>query len=69
MSFELTDRQCMAIYSADQESELVGHDFAKLVDGRIEEVALTSIRPDGTIDSYYSPVSKAHFYWLYESCR
>ncbi|MBR3225335.1 MAG: hypothetical protein IKF78_08435 [Atopobiaceae bacterium] len=59
--FDLTDRKYVAINSADQESELAGHAFAKLVDGRIEEVTLTSIRPDGTTESYYSPVSEAHF--------
>ncbi len=59
--FDLTDRKYVAINSADQESELAGHAFAKLVDGRIEEVTLTSICPDGTTDSYYSPVLEAHF--------
>ena len=53
--------QVRAINSADQEAELAGHGFAKLAGGRIEEVALASIRPDGTTDSYYSPVSEAHF--------
>ena len=59
--FDLTDRKYVAINSADQESELVGHNFAKLVDGRIVGVTLTSIQPDDTTESYYSPVSEAQF--------
>ena len=59
--FDLTDRRFVAINSADQEAELAGHGFAKCAEGSIEEVTLTSIRPDGTTDSYYSPVSEAHF--------
>ena len=59
--FDLTDRRFVAINSADQEAELAGHAFAKLVGSRIEEVTLTSIRPDGTTDAYYSPVSEKHF--------
>lgn len=59
--FDLTDRRYVAINSADQEAELAGHAFAKLVDGHIQGVTLTSIREDGTTDSYYSPVSEAHF--------
>ena len=59
--FDLTDRRFVAVNSADQEAGLAGHGFAKYVDGRITEATLTSIRPDGTTDSYYSPVSEAHF--------
>lgn len=59
--FDLIDRRFVAISSADQEAELAGHSFAKYAEGRIEEVTLTSIRPDGTTDSYYSPVSETHF--------
>ena len=59
--FDLTSRMFVAINNADQEAELAGHSFAKLVDGQIQEVCLVSIRPDGTTDSYYSPVSEAHF--------
>ncbi len=59
--FDLTDRKYVAINSVDQEAELAGHRFAKLEDGRIEAVTLTYIELDGTTDSYYSPVSEAHF--------
>lgn len=59
--FDLTDRRFVAINSADQEAELAGHAFARLAGGRIQEVVLGSIRPDGTTDSYYSPVSQKHF--------
>ncbi len=59
--FDLTDRRFVAINSADQETELAGHAFARLAGGRIEEVTLESIRPDGTTDSYYGPVSERHF--------
>ena len=56
--FDLTDRRFVAINSADQESELSGHEFAKLVAGSVE---LVSIREDGTTDSYYIPISEAYF--------
>ena len=59
--FDLTDRRFVAIYSAEQEEWLAGHSFAKLVDGQITEVVLSGIREDGVTDSYYSPVSQAHF--------
>ena len=58
--FDLTDRRFVPINSADQEVELAGHAFAKLADGRIEEVILTSIRPDGTTDALrYDAAKKA----------
>ncbi|MBR3316271.1 MAG: hypothetical protein IKG21_00430 [Atopobiaceae bacterium] len=59
--FDLTAREFVAINSTDQEAALAGHGFAKLANGRIEEVRLESIRMDGTTNSYYSPVSEAHF--------
>ena len=59
--FDLTDRRFVAVNSAAQEETLKGHSFAKLVDGQITEVSLTSIYEDGMTDSYYSPVSEEHF--------
>lgn len=59
--FDLTDRRFVAIQSAEQEESLAGHSFAKLVDGQITEVVLSGIREDGVTDSYYSPVTQAHF--------
>jgi hypothetical protein len=49
------------VSGADQEQDLVGHAFAKLVDGEIVGVTLTSIADGGVTDSYYSPVSERHF--------
>jgi hypothetical protein len=59
--FDLTDRRFVAIHSASQAPELLGHRFAKLVGGKLTEVTLTGIMEDGTTDSYYSPVTEAHF--------
>ena len=59
--FDLTDRSFVAVNSVEQEAELAGHEFAKLAGCGIEGVELISIRPDGTTDSYYSPVSERHF--------
>ena len=59
--FDLTDRRFVAIHSASQAPELLGHRFAKLSGGRLTEVTLTGIMEDGTTDSYYSPVTEAHF--------
>lgn len=59
--FDLTDRQFVAISEAGQEAALKGHRFAKLAEGQMTEVALTGIREDGTVGSYYSPVTEAHF--------
>ena len=59
--FDLTDRRFVAVSSVDQEQDLVGHAFAKLVDGEIVGVTLTSIADGGVTDSYYSPVSERHF--------
>ena len=59
--FDLTDRRFVAVSSVDQERDLVGHAFAKLVDGEIVGVTLTSIADGGVTDSYYSPVSERHF--------
>ena len=59
--FDLTERRFVAIRSADQEKKLKGHRFAKLENGGIAEVTLTGIREDGETESYYSPVTKAHF--------
>lgn len=59
--FDVTDRRFVAITTDEQETELKGHSFAKLVDGRITEVQLESIRWDGTTDGYYSPISEVHF--------
>ena len=59
--FDMTDRRFVAVNSEDQEKELAGHRFAKLDAGRITEVTLTGIRGDGTTDSYFSPVTEAHF--------
>ena len=59
--FDLTDRRFVAISSADQAPGLLGHRFAKLSGGKLTEVTLTGIMEDGTTDSYYSPVTEAHF--------
>ena len=59
--FDLTDRRFVAVNSTQQEETLKGHLFAKLADGQITEVSLVSICDDGVTDSYYSPVSQAHF--------
>ena len=59
--FDMTEKRFVAINRAEQEAELLGHSFAKLENGRITEVVLTGIREDGVTDSYYSPVSEAHF--------
>ena len=59
--FDLTDRKFVAIRSANQALELLGHRFAKLSGGKLTEVTLTGIMEDGTTDSYYSPVTEAHF--------
>ena len=59
--FDLTDRRFVEINKASQEEELKGHRFAKLTDGKITEVVLTGICRDGTTDSFYSPVTDAHF--------
>ena len=59
--FDLTDRRFVAISSANQALELLGHRFAKLSGGKLTEVTLTGIMEDGTTDSYYSPVTEAHF--------
>jgi hypothetical protein len=59
--FDLTDRRFVAIRSAEQEKALKGHRFAKLENGGITEVTLTGIREDGETESYYSPVTEAHF--------
>ena len=59
--FDLTDRRFVAIHSAGQALELLGHRFAKLSGGKLTEVTLTGIMEDGTTDSYYSPVTEAHF--------
>ena len=59
--FDLTDRRFAAIRSADQAPELLGHRFARLAGGKLTEVTLTGIEEDGTTDSYYSPVTEAHF--------
>ncbi len=59
--FDLTDRRFVAIRSANQALELLGHRFAKLSGGKLTEVTLTGIMEDGTTDSYYSPVTEAHF--------
>ena len=59
--FDLTDRKFVAIRSAGQALDLLGHRFAKLSGGKLTEVTLTGIMEDGTTDSYYSPVTEAHF--------
>ena len=59
--FDLTDRRFVAIRSAEQEKALKGHRFAKLENGGITAVTLTGIREDGETESYYSPVTEAHF--------
>ena len=59
--FDLTDRRFVAIRSANQALELLGHRFAKLSGGKLTEVTLTGIVEDSTTDSYYSPVTEAHF--------
>ena len=59
--FDLTDRRFVAIRSANQALDLLGHRFAKLSGGKLTEVTLTGIMEDGTTDSYYSPVTEAHF--------
>ncbi len=59
--FDLTDRRFVAIRSANQAPEFLGHRFAKLSGGKLTEVTLTGIIEDGTTDSYYSPVTEAHF--------
>ena len=59
--FDLTDRKFVAIRSANQALDLLGHRFAKLSGGKLTEVTLTGIMEDGTTDSYYSPVTEAHF--------
>ena len=59
--FDLTDRRFVAIHSTSQAPELIGHRFAKLAGGKLTEVTLTGIMEDGTTDSYYSPVTEAHF--------
>ena len=59
--FDLTDRQFVVLREAEQEETLKGHRFAKLADGQITEAVLTGIREDGTVGSYYSPVTEAHF--------
>ena len=57
----MTNRKFVATNSVDQEAELKGHAFAKHLGGRIEEVTSISIVCDGTTDSYYNPISEAHF--------
>ena len=52
--FDLTDRKFVAIRSANQALELLGHRFAKLSGGKLTEVTLTGIMEDGTTDSYYN---------------
>ena len=59
--FDLTDRRFVAIRSAGQALDLLGHRIAKLSGGKLTEVTLTGIMEDGTTDSYYSPVTEAHF--------
>lgn len=59
--FDLTDRRFVAVTGAEQESALKGHRFAKLVNGKMSEVTLTAIFDDGETESYYSPVTEAHF--------
>ena len=59
--FDLTDRRFVAINSADQAEILTGHKFARLSGGNLTEVTLTEITEDGMTDSYYSPVTEAHF--------
>ncbi len=59
--FDMTDRKFVAINNVDQEKELKGHRFAKITADGLTEVALTGIRDGGTADSYYSPVTEAHF--------
>ena len=59
--FDLTERKFVAINSADQAKILTGHRFVKLHGDKLTEVTLTSITEDGITDSYYSPVTEAHF--------
>ena len=59
--FDMTDRRFVAIKNTEQEKELNGHRFAKLVNGKMTEVTLTGITEDGETESYFSPVTEAHF--------